>query len=219
MSDPKTAVFEQFARLGKILSSSSRLVLLDLLAQGEKPVEVLAEQANLTISNTSNHLRELRATSLVLTRRRGKSILYRLAGPSVRRLVRALQDVAHDRLAEVRELVRSYYEDPDALEAVDAHTLRSRIEKGDVVVLDVRPSDEYRSGHVSGAISIPIDELDQRLSEIPRDRQIVAYCRGPYCLYSRQAVERLREEGLEALRMEEGIPEWAAEGLPVTVGG
>jgi rhodanese-related sulfurtransferase/DNA-binding transcriptional ArsR family regulator len=219
MTDPKTALFGQFARVGKVLASPSRLLLLDLLSQGEKPVETLAEQARLSVTNTSNHLRELRATSLVRTRRKGQSVLYRLASPSVHSLLRALQDVAFDHLAEVRELVRDYYDDPDALEAVDAATLRARLDAGDVVVLDVRPPDEYRSAHVAGALSIPIDELDRRLSEIPRDRQVVAYCRGPYCLYSRQAVERLRAQGFEAFRMAEGVPEWAARGLPVAAGG
>jgi rhodanese-related sulfurtransferase len=132
-------------------------------------------------------------------------------------LVRTLQDVAYDHLAEVRELVRDYYDDPDALEPVDAATLRTRLDSGDVVVLDVRPADEYLSAHVAGALSIPLDELDRRLSEIPRDRQVVAYCRGPYCLYSRRAVERLRSAGFQAFRMEEGVREWASRGLPVTV--
>jgi rhodanese-related sulfurtransferase/DNA-binding transcriptional ArsR family regulator len=219
MSDPKVALFAQFARVGKVLGSPSRLLLLDLLAQGEKPVETLASQAKLSVSNTSNHLRELRATSLVQTRRDGQSVLYRLASPSVRDLIRTLQDVAYDHLAEVRELVRDYYDDPDALDAVDARTLRARLDAGDVVVLDVRPRDEYASAHVAGALSIPIEELDRRLSEIPRNRQVVAYCRGPYCLYSRQAVERLRAEGFEAFRMEEGVQDWADRGFPVTVGG
>jgi rhodanese-related sulfurtransferase len=217
MSDPKTDLFAQFARVGKVLASPSRLLLLDLLAQGEKPVETLANQARLSLTNTSNHLRELRASSLVRTRRDGQSVLYRLASPSVHDLVRTLQDVAYDHLAEVRELVRDYYDDPDALEPVDAATLRTRLDSGDVVVLDVRPADEYLSAHVAGALSIPLDELDRRLSEIPRDRQVVAYCRGPYCLYSRRAVERLRSAGFQAFRMEEGVREWASRGLPVTV--
>lgn len=215
MSDPKTTLFAQFARVGKVLASPSRLLLLDLLSQGEKAVETLADQARLSVTNTSNHLRELRSTSLVRTRRDGQSVLYRLASPSVHDLVRTLQDVAFDHLAEVREVVRDYYDDPDALEAVDAATLRARLDAGDVVLLDVRPPDEYASAHVAGAVSIPIDELERRLSEIPRDRQVVAYCRGPYCLYSRQAVERLRAEGFEAFRMEEGVQEWASLGFPV----
>lgn len=218
MSDPKTTLFAQFARVGKVLASPSRLVLLDLLAQGEKAVETLADQAKLSVTNTSNHLRELRATSLVRTRRDGQSVLYRLASSSVHDLVRTLQDVAFDHLAEVREVVRDYYDDPDALEAVDAATLRARLDAGDVVLLDVRPPDEYASAHVAGAVSIPIDELERRLSEIPRDRQVVAYCRGPYCLYSRQAVERLRAEGFEAFRMEEGVQEWASRGFPLMAG-
>lgn len=218
MPDPKSALFDQFARVGKVLASPSRLRLLDLLAQGEKPVETLATQAKLSVTNASNHLRELRATSLVRTRREGQSVLYRLANPSVHSLLRTLQDVAYDHLAEVRELVRDYYDDPDALEPVDATTLRTRLDAGDVVVLDVRPLDEYTAAHVTGAMSLPIEELDRRLSEIPRGRTVVAYCRGPYCLYSRHAVERLRKEGFEAFRMEVGVQEWAAHGFPVTVG-
>jgi rhodanese-related sulfurtransferase/DNA-binding transcriptional ArsR family regulator len=219
MINPKTELFDQFARIGKVLASRSRLLLLDLLSQGEKPVETLAEQAGLSVPNVSNHLRELRAASLVRTRREGQHIYYRLAGPAVRELLRSLQDVAHENLAEVRELVSDFYEDPDGLEAVDVETLNRRVREGEVTVLDVRPSDEYASGHIAGAVSLPITELEQRLRELPRDREIVAYCRGPYCLYSRQAVERLRSHGLSAYRMEEGVAEWEERGYPVAAGG
>jgi len=218
MTNPKTELFDQFARIGKVLASRSRLLLLDLLSQGEKPVETLAEQAGLSVPNTSNHLRELRAASLVRTRRAGQHIYYRLQSPGVRQLVRSLQDVAYENLAEVRELVSDFYQDPDGLEAVDGETLNRRVRQGEVVVLDVRPPDEYAAGHIPGAVSIPIEELEQRLQELPPGREVVAYCRGPYCLFSRQAVERLRSHGLRAYRMEEGVAEWEERGFPVATG-
>ncbi len=215
MINPRAELFDQFARIGKVLASPSRLLLLDLLSQGEKPVETLAEQAGLGVPNTSNHLRELRAASLVRTRREGQHIHYRLAGHTVRGLLRSLQYVAHENLAEVRELVRDFYEDPDGLEGVDVETLDQRVREGSVIVLDVRPPDEYAAGHIPGAISLPIPELEERLRELPRDREIVAYCRGPYCLFSRQAVERLRSHGFRAYRMEAGVVEWEERGFPV----
>jgi len=218
MTSPRTELFDQFARIGKVLASRSRLLLLDLLSQGEKPVETLAEQTGLGVPNVSNHLRELRAASLVRTRRDGQHIHYRLAGPSVRDMVRGLQDVAHENLAEVREIVSDFYQDPDGLEAVDLETLNRRLQDGEVTVLDVRPPDEYAAGHIRGAVSLPIEELEQRLRELPPGREIVAYCRGPYCLFSRQAVERLRSHGLEAWRMEEGVAEWEKRGFPVAAG-
>jgi len=218
ITNPKTEFFDQFARIGKVLAGRSRLLLLDLLSQGEKPVETLAEQAGLSVPNVSNQLRELRAASLVRTRRAGQHIHLRLASPSVRELLRSLQDVAHEHLAEVHELVSDFYQDPDGLESVDVETLNRRIRAGEVVVLDVRPPDEYAAGHITGAIPLPIAELEQRLRELPRDREIVAYCRGPYCLFSRQAVERLRGHGLRAFRMAEGVAEWEERGLPVAAG-
>jgi len=218
MTNPKIELFDGFARIGKVLASRSRLLLLDLLSQGEKPVETLAEQAGLSVPNASNHLRELRATSLVRTRRDGQQIYYRLASSRVRKLVRSLQDVAHESLAEVRELVSDFYQDPDALEAVGMETLNRRVQEGEVIVLDVRPPDEYAAGHIPGAVSIPIGELEQRLQELPAGQEIVAYCRGPYCLFSRQAVERLRSHGLRACRMEEGVAEWEDRGFPVAAG-
>jgi len=218
MINPKTELFDQFARIGKVLASPSRLLLLDLLSQGEKAVDTLAEQAGLSVPNTSNHLRELRAASLVRTRREGQHIYYRLASHTVRQLLRSLQDVAHENLAEVRELVSDFYEDPDGLEGVDVEALDQRVQEGSVIVLDVRPPDEYTAGHIPGAVSLPISELEERLRELPRDREIVAYCRGPYCLFSCQAVERLRSHGFRAHRMEEGVAEWEERGFPVAAG-
>lgn len=217
--DPKRWLFDEFARVGKVLASPSRLLLLDLMSQAEKSVETLARQAGLSVPNASNHLRELRGASLVATRREGQHIYYRLASPTVRTLLRALQEAAHENLAAAREIVRDYYEDPDQLEALDATTLHQRVREGDVIVLDVRPADEYAAAHLPGAVSVPVEELEARLGELPRDREIVAYCRGPYCLFSARAVERLRAHGFRALRMEDGVAEWQEQGYPVATAG
>lgn len=211
----KEELLGHFARIGKAVASPPRLKLLELLSQGEKPVETLADQAGLSVTNTSNHLRGLRQASLVLSRREGQQIFYRLASPSVRRLLASLKDVAHEQLAEVRELVREYLDDREGLEPLDASGLHQRMKEKEVVVLDVRPGDEYAQGHVPGAVSIPLDQLARRLEELPRDREIVAYCRGPYCLMAAEAARTLRSRSLRVRRMEDGMPEWEALGLPV----
>lgn len=212
----KQELLRHFARIGKAVASPPRLQLLDLLSQSEKSVETLARQAGLSVTNTSNHLRALREASLVATRREGQQILYRLASPAVHRFLRSLQEIAYEQLAEVRELVRDYLEDPEGLEPLDARRLHERMKEGDVVVLDVRPGDEYASGHIPGAVSIPLDELERRLAELPENREIVAYCRGPYCLMAVEATEMLRARNLSVRRMEEGVPEWRSLGLPVS---
>lgn len=211
----KQELLRQFARIGGAVASVPRLQLLDLLVQGEKPVETLAEQAGLSVTNTSNHLRALREVSLVTTRREGQRIYYRPAGPAVHRLLRALQEISHEQLAEVRELVRDYFEEPEGLEPLAAEALHRRIQEEDVLVLDVRPEDEYAAGHVPGAVSIPLDELARRLDEIPSDQEIVAYCRGPYCVMALEAAEMLRARGVRVRRMEDGMPDWEERGLPV----
>lgn len=211
-------LLEHFARIGKAVASPPRLQLLNLLTQNEKPVETLADQSGLSVTNTSNHLRELRGASLVATRREGQQIYYRLASPAVHRFLRALQDVAREQLAEVRELVRDYVENRDDLEPLDAVALHRRMKDGDVVVLDVRPEDEYAAGHVPGAVSIPLEELEERLEELPAKKEIVAYCRGPYCFLTMEAVELLRARHLSVRRMEDGLPEWRGRGLPVETG-
>lgn len=212
----KDRLFQEFARIGKAVSSPKRLELLDLIAQGEKPVERLAEQTAMGVKNTSAHLRQLRQARLVVTRKDGRQVYYRVADDDIVRFLRALQGMARSRLAEVDQLVRLHYERPEELEAVGAEELLRRMRDQDVTVLDVRPEDEYRSGHIPSAISIPIDELERRIAELPRDREIVAYCRGPYCTFASEAVELLVERGFRARRMEEGLPDWRVRGLAVS---
>ncbi len=215
LQETKDALLRQFARVGRACASPARLELLDLLAQGEKPVETLARQARLSVTNASNHLRELRLTGLALTRREGQQVFYRLASPLVYDLLAALKAVARAQLAEVRELVHDAFERPELLEPVGAVALLDRVRAAEVVVLDVRPADEYAAGHIPGAVSLPLADLERRLAELPTDREIVAYCRGPYCVLAVQAVDLLRRRGLRARRLAEGLPEWRARGLPV----
>lgn len=218
LDSAKHELFEQFARIGKAVSSAARLELLDLLAQAEKPVEMLARQSSLSVTNTSNHLKELRTSGLVATRKDGPYVFYRLADPAVHEFLRCLQDVARGQLAEVRQIVRDYFEEPGALEPVSASELLERMRGEDVVVLDVRPEDEYVSGHIPGAISIPAGELERRLSELRPEKEVVAYCRGPYCVLALRAVEILRSRGFRARRLEEGMPDWRARGFEVVAG-
>jgi rhodanese-related sulfurtransferase len=218
LQQTKRDLFGHFARIGKAVASPVRLILLDLLAQGEKPVETLAHQAGLSVTNASNHLKELRAASLVQTRRDGPFIYYRLADPSVYQFLQSLQALAHRRLADVQAIVRDYFEARDTLEPIGLDELLRRADHGDVVVLDVRPEDEYAAGHVPGAISIPLGALPQRIGEIPPDKDIVAYCRGPYCVLALEAMDQLRRHGLRVRRMRDGFPEWRERGLPVDVG-
>jgi rhodanese-related sulfurtransferase len=214
----KTELYEHFARIGKALSNSNRLELLDLLAQCERPVEGLAEQVHLSIANTSQHLQVLREVHLVKARKEGSRVFYQLADASVLSLIREMQTLARRQLAEVDRTVRLYYENPAQLEPVDAGELLKRMEEGEVLVLDVRPALEYQAGHIPNSISIPITELEGRLAELPKDKEIVAYCRGPYCLYAPEAVELLSKSGRKARRLTIGLPDWRAEGLAVSTG-
>ena len=220
--DPtKRRLFEQFAQVGKAVSSPARLELIDLLAQGEKPVELLARQSGLSVTNASNHLRALREAGLVDTRREGQFIFYRLASAAVSDFLRSLQALAHERSAAVRELVRRYLREPESFEPVRARELAERVRAGEVVVIDVRPPDEFASGHIPGALSVPIEDVEARvgdLAALAQGGEIVAYCRGRYCGYASQAVEVLRGRGLRATRLEEGVPEWRSLGLEVAVG-
>jgi rhodanese-related sulfurtransferase len=212
----KTALFDEFARVGKALSSGRRIELLDVLANGERSVEGLARETELSVANASQHLQLLRQTGLVTTRREGTSVRYRLAAPEVFDLWRNLRSLAAARLAEVERLAAAYLGARDELEPVTRAELARRIQAGDeIVVLDVRPTDEHGASHVPGAVSIPIGELWRRLRELPRDREVVAYCRGPFCAYANEAVAQLREAGFQARRLEDGLPEWQAAGLPV----
>lgn len=214
----KTQLYEEFARLGKALAHGRRLELLDLLAQGECSVETLSREMQLSAASTSQHLQVLRAARLVEVRRDGLYARYRLASDGVFRLWQALRDLGEERLAEIDRVVSAYLQDRQDLEAIGAEELRQRLREGRVVVLDVRPAAEYRSGHIAGARSIPVAELRARLQELPRRKEVIAYCRGPYCIYADEAAALLKAEGYRVRRFEEGFPDWRALGLPVEMG-
>jgi rhodanese-related sulfurtransferase len=211
----KTQLFEAIAAIGKAVASAVRLEILDLLAQGERNVEEIARETDQTVKNASAHLGVLRQARVVEVRREGRYQYYSLAGDDVFDLVRAVQSLARQRLAEVEQIVGLFYEDPDQLEPVGAQELRRRLYENEVVVLDVRPPVEYAAGHIPTARSIPIEELASRLGELPSGREIVAYCRGPYCLFSVEAVELLRRHGYRARRLDDGLPDWRRRGFPV----
>ncbi len=215
---PKSTLYEQLARIGKGVSSPHRLELLDLLCQGEKSVETLAAQAGLSVKNASAHLRALRAASLVETRKEARYVYYRLADDAVCAFFLALRDLAERRLAEMREVAREFGRGQADMTPVDRRNLLERVLAGEVTVLDVRPSAEFRAGHIPGARSVPLAELRQTLGSIPKDQEVVAYCRGPYCVLALEAVELLRAEGYRAVRFEDGVAEWRAAGLPVELG-
>jgi rhodanese-related sulfurtransferase len=212
----KTDLYQQFARLGKALASPARLELLDLLAQGERSVDDLAQEAALSVANASSHLQALSRARLVASRKDGLHVYYRLADPSVFRLWVALREAGEHQYAEIDRLVMTYLQDRRTLQAISRDELAQRLTDGETLVLDVRPLLEYRQGHIAGARSIPVDELEQRLAELAPHRQIVAYCRGPYCVFADEAVTLLRTHGFVAQRYGEGYPDWAAAGLPVT---
>lgn len=214
----KTALNEQFARIGKALASPRRIELLDLLAQGEHSVETLAAKTDMSVTLASSHLQALRRARLVDTRRDGTRVCYRLAGDDVIELLTALRAVAHDRLAEVEQVVRAYFGAPDQLEPIDRDELARRAAAGDVVLLDLRPREEYVAGHILGAVSIPLDDLEGQLALIPPGAEIVAYCRGPYCVLAPRGIAILRRHGFRARRLEDGFPEWRLAGLPVATG-
>jgi rhodanese-related sulfurtransferase len=211
----KVDLYRQFARLGKALASPARLELLDLLAQGERSVEDLAQQADLGVANASAHLQALSRAQLVASRKAGLHVYYRLADPSVFRLWVALREAGERQLAEIDRLVATYLQERHTLQPVSREELIQRLTDGETLVLDVRPVLEYRQGHIAGARSIPVDELEQRLAEVTPHRKIVAYCRGPYCVFADEAATILRTHGFSAQRYAEGYPDWAAAGFPV----
>jgi rhodanese-related sulfurtransferase/DNA-binding transcriptional ArsR family regulator len=213
--EPKQALFEQLAVIARALGSAARLELLDFLAQGECNVEELAQAASLSVANTSKHLQQLKAAGLVEAHRDGKHIRYRLSDDRALDAIRDLRILAEAHLDRVGDLVASYLRTRDALEPVPARELFERARQGLVTVIDVRPSEEYVQGHIAGALNIPLEKLKQRLKELPRDREIVAYCRGPWCVLSYEAVARLRNAGIEARRLEDGLPEWRRAGFPI----
>jgi rhodanese-related sulfurtransferase len=217
--DFKDSLYAQFARIGHAVASPKRLELLDLLTQGERTVENLAEQAATPVKNTSAHLRELRHARLVDTRRDGTRIYYRLADHDVADFVRRMQDLGRSRLAEVEQVARIYIDDRDALEPVTLAELHKLMRDDQITVIDVRPREEFESGHIPGAVSVPVPELKARMRELPKRREVIAYCRGPYCVYSLEAVTLLRKAGFRARRADRGIPEWRRSGFPIALGG
>ena len=213
----KMALFEQFGRVGKALANPARLELLDLLAQGERSVEDLAETAQMKVSNTSAQLRMLAGTGLVASRRDGVKVYYRLADPGVSVLIGQVQDFAASRLAEAEHAARSYLGDVAVLEPIAQDELASRMRDGQVLVLDVRPEVEYAAGHIPGAVNVPHDQLAARLAELPSGTDIIAYCRGRYCVFAPDAVRLLRARGFPARPLDGGLPGWRLAGLPVAV--
>jgi ArsR family transcriptional regulator len=215
---PKHALYAQFAAIAKAMAHAHRLELLELIAQGERSVESLAEHSGLSVANTSQHLQNLRRAGLVTARREGKFVLYRLADEAVLTMVAAMQKVAERNVGEVERILRSYFHNRDHLEPVSRGELVRRMKRGLVTVLDVRPEDEFALGHLPGAHNIPLSQLKRRLSTLDRNTEIIAYCRGPYCVLSFEAVARLRKLGFKARRLEDGLPEWRAAGLPIETG-
>jgi len=213
----KDALYAQVARIGKAVCSPKRLELIDLLCQGEKPVERLAAEAQISLKLASAHLKELRQAHMVEARKEGKNVYYRLTGESVADFWVAIRSLAEDRLLELRAALATLAENANELTPISRDELLARAKRGEVVVLDVRPPSEYTTGHLPYAQSMPMDELKKRLAELPRDKPVVAYCRGPFCLMSMQAVEYLNQQGFHAVRFEEGVAEWRAHGLPVEV--
>ena len=211
----KREIFSNLARIGTALSSPTRIEFLELLAQTERSVEQLANMTGATVANTSQHLQKLRQAGLVVGRKEGLYVFYRLAGDEIVGLLSALGQAGEAYLAEVERIVRIYLTQKDDLEPVPAKELLERAKKGLVTVLDVRPPEEYAAAHLPGAINIPIHELEKRLRELPKRHEVVAYCRGPYCLMSYDAVSMLRKKGVKARRLEAGLPEWRLAGLPI----
>lgn len=211
----KRDLFEQFARIGKALSSGKRLEMLEFLAQGERGVEQLARMTGLSVANTSQHLQQLRQVGLVTARKEGLYVYYRVAGDGIIRLLATLRAVGEEHVADVDRLVKLFLAGKDTLEPVPAGELWQRVKQGLVTVLDVRPPEEYAQGHIRGAVSVPVAELKKRLHLIPAGQEVVAYCRGPYCLLAYDAVQVLRKKGIKARRLEAGYPEWKSAGLPV----
>jgi len=211
----KSALYGELARVAQALGSAGRLQMLEFVAQGERSVDALAAMTGLSVANTSKHLQALRQAGLVAARKDGLRVYYSLAGDDVVALVSTLRAVAEHRVAEVERLVRLWLAHRDEMEPVPATELLERARKGLVTVLDVRPAEEYAAGHVPGAINVPVDRLESFLSRLPKRKEVIAYCRGPYCLMSFEAVEKLRKRGWRARRLENGLPEWRAAGLPV----
>jgi rhodanese-related sulfurtransferase len=221
-SDPlhrefKSAIYEQLARIGKAVSSPRRLELLDLLRQAPRTVEELARESCQSVANTSHHLLELRAQGLVESEKHGQYVTYRIANDEVSGFFSSLRVLAESQLAEIGRITEKFFSDRDGIEPVDREALLDRVRRGSVIVLDVRPREEYDAGHLTGAISIPVPELKRRLKTLPRSREIIAYCRGPYCLMATEAVELLHKKGYRARRVEFGVSEWREHGFRIEI--
>jgi len=214
----KDASYGQLARIGKALSSPKRLELLDLLCQAERTVEALAAETGMSVANTSQHLQELQAARLVETTKNGRYVVYRLADALVSDFFRRFRLLAENRLAEIEQIRRRFFSEDEEVNPVNSKTLLERVQQKKAIVIDVRPPNEYRTAHISGALPIPLEQLKQRLSELPRNKQVVAYCRGPFCVLAKEAVELLRVNGFHASRLEDSIQDWRARGLPIAVG-
>jgi rhodanese-related sulfurtransferase/DNA-binding transcriptional ArsR family regulator len=214
----KDALFDAFAEMAKALASGRRAEIVDVLAQGERSVEELASEISQSVANTSHHLRTLARAGLVTTRRDGNRIFYALASERVAELWSALRDAAADHVAGLDRLAAAYLGKPDGVEVVDRGELAARVRRGEVIVLDVRPGPEYEAGHIPGARSVPLTELRRHLRVLPKDAEVVAYCRGPYCVYADDAVRALQKRGFQARRLEDGFPEWKRAGLPIATG-
>jgi rhodanese-related sulfurtransferase/DNA-binding transcriptional ArsR family regulator len=216
--DFKDRLYAQFARIGKAVGSPHRIEMLELLAQGERTVDSLAMEIGLSLANTSQHLQALRQAALVDNRKDGLFVYYRLADPAVFELCTTIRHVAERRLADLERLVQQHFGNRSQAEPVGMRDLLERARSRDVIILDARPANEYHAGHIAGAISVPIDELQNRLQSLPTDKEFVAYCRGPYCVYADRAVELLRKSRRHARRLAEGFPEWRAAGFPIEQG-
>ena len=215
---PKQALFMHFAAIAKTLGHAHRLELLEQLGQGERSVEILADKGRLSVANASQHLQQLRRAGIVTTRRDGKFVYYRLADDAILDLMAALGRIAERNVAEVQQVMRRYFHDRDSLEPISRQELRKRLRSGTVTVLDVRPEDEFALGHLPSAVNIPLKALKARLSELDPSQEIVAYCRGPYCVLSYEAVAALRTRGFQVRRLQDGFPQWRAAGLPIAGG-
>lgn len=215
---PEHLVFEQLAGVARALGQPHRLLLLTLLAQGERSVEALCAAAGLKLGNTSQHLHRLQRAGLVVSRKDAQRVFYRLSDETVVAMLAILRRIAERNLAQVSRIAEQYFGHRDHLQPISREELRRRLKKDQITIIDVRPAEEFAAGHLPGAINVPIAELQQRLRKLPRDKEVIAYCRGPYCLMSYEAVETLRKRGFKALRLQDGFPEWKAAGLPVASG-
>lgn len=215
--NPKLALYDSFAFVAKALGHAHRLQLLEQIGQGEQSVEALATATGLSVANASQHLLQLRRAGLVQPRRDGKQVLYLLSGHAVVHLLSALRDIAETNVAEAQTVIATYFQSQDAMEPIYREELIKRLRKKSVTLLDVRPENEYAMGHIPGAISLPLKQLQRRLKELPRDHEVVAYCRGPYCVLSFEAVALLRKRGFTVRRLADGLPEWRAAGMPVEI--